>query len=205
MASKKPVVAVIVDDVKHRIQNGDLSPGEQLPTTDKLTTHYETTARSVHSAIALLKASGHVVAHRGKGVFVADNLHLDASAEVRALQEARALVEAWADVYWRAGRDGTSAINAVLAGERVDEARERWRAIVADATSPGHAVVFTTAEMEFLAANEEVGRCEAAADEERTFETGMELGRSGHRRFVATGEFLRVALTPGFGGSRPAY
>jgi DNA-binding GntR family transcriptional regulator len=72
MAARKHVVGAIVDDIKRRIESGDLSPGDQLPPTRELAERYESAPRSVHHAVALLKASGHVTSAPGKGVYVAD-------------------------------------------------------------------------------------------------------------------------------------
>jgi GntR family transcriptional regulator len=72
MAARKHVVSAIVDDIKRRIESGDLSPGDQLPPTRELAERYESAPRSVHHAVALLKASGHVTSAPGKGVYVAD-------------------------------------------------------------------------------------------------------------------------------------
>jgi DNA-binding GntR family transcriptional regulator len=65
-------VGVIVNDIKGRIERGDLSPGEQLPATRELAEQYQSTARSVHTAIAMLKATGHIRTEPGRGVYVAN-------------------------------------------------------------------------------------------------------------------------------------
>lgn len=72
MAPRRNVVDTIASDIKRRIESGDLAPGAQLPSTRELAEQYECIPRSVHHAIALLKASGHVVTAPGKGVYVAD-------------------------------------------------------------------------------------------------------------------------------------
>lgn len=72
MAPRRNVVGAIVDDIKGRIRDGELSPGDQLPPTRELVEQYKSAPRSVHNAIALLKASGYVRTEPGRGVYVAN-------------------------------------------------------------------------------------------------------------------------------------
>jgi GntR family transcriptional regulator len=54
------------------IMSGDLTPGQQLPITQDLVTHYGVSGQTVQRALGLLKDEGFVVGRSGRGVFVRD-------------------------------------------------------------------------------------------------------------------------------------
>ncbi|WP_431784852.1 GntR family transcriptional regulator [Streptomyces chumphonensis] len=70
----------VATEIRTRIATGDLSPGEQLPSTRNLVEQFQVPERAIYAAVALLKASGHVYSRQGKGVFVRDFDPLDWNA-----------------------------------------------------------------------------------------------------------------------------
>ncbi|WP_285529673.1 GntR family transcriptional regulator [Streptomyces lavendulae] len=60
----------IATALRTRITSGELVPGGKLPSTRLLAEELGATERAVYEAVALLKMSGHVTSHQGKGVFV---------------------------------------------------------------------------------------------------------------------------------------
>jgi GntR family transcriptional regulator len=56
--------------LKTKIESGELPPGEQLATFDKLATEYGVSLTVVRNAIDALKQLGLLVTHQGKGTFV---------------------------------------------------------------------------------------------------------------------------------------
>jgi DNA-binding GntR family transcriptional regulator len=78
----RPSAAVqIAGALRARIESGDLSPGEMLPSTRYLATEFKASEGSIYAAVALLKTSGHVASRQGKGVFVLDRNSLISGAE----------------------------------------------------------------------------------------------------------------------------
>lgn len=67
----------IAEDLRARIDSGEIAPGSKLLSTKHLATEYTTGEGSVHAAVALLKTSGHVTSRQGKGVFVREFSPLD--------------------------------------------------------------------------------------------------------------------------------
>jgi GntR family transcriptional regulator len=60
----------IADNLRAKIETGQLEPGEQLPTIDDLVASYKCSAGAVRSAIELLKQQGLIVTRQGRGTFV---------------------------------------------------------------------------------------------------------------------------------------
>ncbi|GAA2274418.1 hypothetical protein GCM10009853_030490 [Glycomyces scopariae] len=120
------------------------------------------------------------------------------------LLAARELVEQWAQAYWQAGHDDTPAWDAVLNGENVAAARERWLGTVAAVDGLDRAVFFGRMANELLEANQALGRADALVERSgRTYEAGIEVGEARHRRQVAQDEFLSAAK-PRVGGGTAA-
>jgi GntR family transcriptional regulator len=69
-----PMYRQIADDLRRRIQAGDLQPGEQLPTELELRDTYDASRNTVRDAIRMLVSSGLVVTRAGQGTFVADQI-----------------------------------------------------------------------------------------------------------------------------------
>lgn len=66
-----PFVRRIVADVQTRVGSGELRPGDQLPTIDKMAEQYGCSTTPVKQAVRILEALGVVEAHPGKGVYIA--------------------------------------------------------------------------------------------------------------------------------------
>lgn len=60
----------IVDDIRTRIESGDLQPGDKLPSSRELQEQYDTSHMTVRTAITILRDRGLVESVSGKGVFV---------------------------------------------------------------------------------------------------------------------------------------
>lgn len=60
----------IVDDIRTRIESGDLQPGDKLPSSRELQEQYGTSHMTVRTAITILRDRGLVESVSGKGVFV---------------------------------------------------------------------------------------------------------------------------------------
>jgi DNA-binding GntR family transcriptional regulator len=70
MPIEPPYEAGIVADIKRQIAEGELKPGDQLPSLPVLTDHYGCSMGSVRNALKTLKAAGVLKSHQGIGYFV---------------------------------------------------------------------------------------------------------------------------------------
>lgn len=64
------VYARIADDLRARIDDGRLAPGEKLPTEHELSAQYEVARATVRQALTLLSNEGLIVPNRPRGYFV---------------------------------------------------------------------------------------------------------------------------------------
>lgn len=62
----------IIDDIKTRIESGELRPGDQIPSAAELRAQYGVSITVVRGAISWLKGTGLVKGVPGVGVFVAE-------------------------------------------------------------------------------------------------------------------------------------
>jgi DNA-binding FadR family transcriptional regulator len=60
----------IADDLRQQIRDGELSPGQLLPTQSQLMQTYKASSLTVQKAIRLLRNEGWVIARQGRGTFV---------------------------------------------------------------------------------------------------------------------------------------
>lgn len=60
----------IADDLRRRIETGDLRPGALLPSESELIAEYGTTKATARAAIEMLRTDGLIVSQRGRGIFV---------------------------------------------------------------------------------------------------------------------------------------
>lgn len=58
--------------IRHRVQSGELAPGQRLPSILAMAGEYGVAVPTVRKALDLLKAEGVVVAIAGWGTFVAE-------------------------------------------------------------------------------------------------------------------------------------
>lgn len=62
----------IANDVREKIKDGKLRPGDQLPSISQMQKQYGVSAQPVKSALLVLQTAGLVEGHQGRGVFVID-------------------------------------------------------------------------------------------------------------------------------------
>jgi GntR family transcriptional regulator len=68
----RPIQWVISDDIREKIEAGELPPGEKLPTYKALARQYGCSEAPVRQAVTLLRNQGLVVSRQGKGTYVRD-------------------------------------------------------------------------------------------------------------------------------------
>jgi DNA-binding GntR family transcriptional regulator len=66
----RPLYLQIADELRRQIFEGDLAPGEQLPSIADLVAEYDTSTTTVRQALGVLRNEGLVFGHQGKGSFV---------------------------------------------------------------------------------------------------------------------------------------
>jgi GntR family transcriptional regulator len=71
----KPMYRRIADDLRYRIESGEMAQGAQLPTEIELMDRYEASRRTVRDAIKLLTTCGLVEARPGQGTFVIEKIN----------------------------------------------------------------------------------------------------------------------------------
>ncbi len=69
-----PAYRRIMTDIQGQIADGELRPGDRLPTLAELMARYQVSDQPVKAAIRLLEAAGTIVTRQGKGMYVADSL-----------------------------------------------------------------------------------------------------------------------------------
>jgi DNA-binding GntR family transcriptional regulator len=62
----------IANDIREKINSGELRPGDRLPSISQLQKQYGVSAQPVKSALLVLQTAGLVEGHQGRGVFVID-------------------------------------------------------------------------------------------------------------------------------------
>ena len=65
-----PAYVQIANDLRARIEGGEIQPGEAIPSVSALIEHYDTSNSTVQAAVRALKAAGLVESKQGKGVYV---------------------------------------------------------------------------------------------------------------------------------------
>jgi GntR family transcriptional regulator len=66
----------IADDLRAKIECGDLAAGDKLPSERDLAARYGTARNTARDAIGILQSEGLVIAHHGRGVYVRPRLPL---------------------------------------------------------------------------------------------------------------------------------
>lgn len=66
----RPMHLRIVDELRRRIDSGELAPGAQLPSTQKLMAEFGVSSQTAQRGVRVLKTEGLVEGISGKGVFV---------------------------------------------------------------------------------------------------------------------------------------
>ncbi|MDD3314530.1 MAG: GntR family transcriptional regulator [Syntrophaceticus sp.] len=68
--SMKPLYIRIADDIMKSIKDGELKPGDMLPSESKLCAEYSTSKMTVRNGLSLLTRAGYLSSIPGKGNFV---------------------------------------------------------------------------------------------------------------------------------------
>jgi DNA-binding GntR family transcriptional regulator len=61
----------IADEIKGKIHDGELSPGDKIPSEAALMKAHDVSRTVARQAISRLREDGYVISHQGKGSFVA--------------------------------------------------------------------------------------------------------------------------------------
>lgn len=69
----RPLHERIATDLRRAIMDGNLKPGDSLPSTEQLKTHFTASNASVQKAVSMLKAEGLVEGRSGKAVIALEN------------------------------------------------------------------------------------------------------------------------------------
>jgi GntR family transcriptional regulator len=72
MTDARPLQVRVADDIRMKIENGELPPGTQLPTFGTLADTYHCSLAVVRKAVDLVKQQGLIVTIQGRGTFVRD-------------------------------------------------------------------------------------------------------------------------------------
>lgn len=75
-AGERPVKVRIADDIRMRIELGELPPGAPIPTIQELTEKWDVSPRTARDAHALLRQMGLVTGHRGSPLKVRTPRHM---------------------------------------------------------------------------------------------------------------------------------
>ena len=82
-ASRMPIYAQIVEQIKAQIAAGQLTPGHQLPTIRQLAADLRINFNTVVRAYLELEREGLISTQRGRGTFIADSPEEEALAKMR--------------------------------------------------------------------------------------------------------------------------
>jgi DNA-binding GntR family transcriptional regulator len=66
-----PKYRKIYNDLKKLVDDGELKPGDKIPSTAALCTQYAVSATAVNTAVLLLSEEGYLIGSPGLGRFVA--------------------------------------------------------------------------------------------------------------------------------------
>lgn len=69
-SSGSPAYVRVANKLRGRIESGEFSPGDQLPSVSAIQDEYDVSNTTAQSAIRMLKSAGIVASQRGKGVYV---------------------------------------------------------------------------------------------------------------------------------------
>lgn len=86
---ERPPSQRIADELRSAINNGDLAPGEKLPSERQLASQHDTARNTARQAIAILQSEGLVEAQHGRGVFVREQEPLIRLAHDRYARDRR--------------------------------------------------------------------------------------------------------------------
>jgi DNA-binding GntR family transcriptional regulator len=72
-SSGVPLYRQVADDLRRKIENGDLAPGAELRPEARLADEYDVGREVIRDALAMLRSDGLIVTVRGKPSRVAEN------------------------------------------------------------------------------------------------------------------------------------
>ena len=64
----------IAEVIQNRITNGDFMPGQQIPTQNELSEHFNTSRPTIEKAFDSLEKKGLIIRKKGSGTFVCDHV-----------------------------------------------------------------------------------------------------------------------------------
>lgn len=73
MPTAQPSFRRIVDDIVAKIDSGELTSGDKLPSTSELAQMYDVSTGTVYRALALLHDRNLIIGQQGRGTYVADH------------------------------------------------------------------------------------------------------------------------------------
>jgi GntR family transcriptional repressor for pyruvate dehydrogenase complex len=154
------IYETVIEYLKAQLSNGDLKPGDRLPTVAALARQLEVNPASVREAYRVLEILGILTLGRGKGTFVSNNVHASSellvhlgSAEresIAHLQEARRLIEPVVAAL-AAQRATAAEIEAIMAAAEELERVGRYGDSYVDPDVRFHELIFLAAHNPVLA------------------------------------------------------
>ncbi|MBX3063162.1 MAG: FadR family transcriptional regulator [Anaerolineae bacterium] len=148
------IYETVIEYLKRQIADGQLKPGDRLPTVIALAEQLSVNQASVREAYRVLQTLGVLTLGRGKGTFVADtvtapndllvNLHFAERQSIGHLQEARRLLEP-AVAALAAQRATPEEIKAIMAAAEELERVDRYGEDYIDPDVRFHEIVFLAA------------------------------------------------------------
>ncbi|MEC0239019.1 GntR family transcriptional regulator [Paenibacillus dokdonensis] len=84
-SDKTPMYQYIMNDIKRKIENGELKPHDPLPTQIDMAKEYNTSEITSRRALSDLVQEGYIYRIRGKGSFVNENVAAPASQVIRTI------------------------------------------------------------------------------------------------------------------------
>ncbi|MFC1553455.1 GntR family transcriptional regulator [candidate division KSB1 bacterium] len=85
--SPVPIYEQLVGEIKRLIENGDLAPGESLPTIRGLASQLDVAINTVARAYMELESSGYIESNGRKGSFVKKHLPVSPDDDSKAFKE----------------------------------------------------------------------------------------------------------------------
>jgi DNA-binding FadR family transcriptional regulator len=104
MVERKPLVQLVVDELRNQVLVGDYKPGDLLPSREQIASELEVGVSTVHEAVRVLSAVGLLDSRPGVGTWVRDDALKSTirpaaiitrlgDIDVRSIFEARSVIE----------------------------------------------------------------------------------------------------------------
>jgi GntR family transcriptional regulator len=91
--SEQPIYHQIVEQIRQKVANGELKPGDQLPTVRQLATELRVNFNTVARAYRLLDEAGLISTQQGRGTYIWENA--DPVAQQRLRQQGLDELSRW--------------------------------------------------------------------------------------------------------------